>query len=200
MNELVIEKDNELYLDSSQFVQLFGIDTTDDLFKFLTKSDVIGFVEILELASTLSFLEPSNLERNLKLIDLAEIMMGDKDNKFLISSMRMMVSKNFLDSRPNEFDIHELFKSEYKKVLGDDYSIVERKNNPKHIPDFWLMNKGEYIPVEIKLHDFKNKHLNQLRRYMDFYGCEKGIAVARELRCALPSNIKFISYINSEVI
>lgn len=68
------------------------------------------------------------------------------------------------------------------------------KNDPKHIPDFWLKRKDKHIPVEIKLHEFRGAHLKQLQRYMDFYNCDNGIAVGKELRCSLPDNVKFINY------
>lgn len=194
IDELIIETEHGLLIESEKFIELFNFDTTNEQYAFLSKVNRISHIEILELAARLSYLKPNDLDRNLSFIDFAEIMIGNKEKHFLISSFRMLVMKNFLDSRPNEYDIHDLFKNNYKKVLSDQLEIVKRKNNPKHIPDFWLKKKDEYIPVEIKLNGFNGTHLKQLERYMNFYDCSNGIAVAKELRCPLPNNIKFINY------
>lgn len=194
LDELVIETEQGLFLDSRKFVESFSIDVASEHYDFLLKQKHLGHVELLELASRLSYLDPDNLHMNLSFVDIAEAMIGDKEKHFMISSFRMSVMKNFLDSRPNEFDVHELFECNYKKSLGDQLEIVARKNDPKHIPDFWLKRKDKYIPVEIKLHEFRGAHLKQLQRYMDFYNCDNGIAVGKELRCSLPDNVKFINY------
>ena len=97
-------------------------------------------------------------------------------------------------TRMTEKKVYEWFAVNYKDVLGKSYEIVKRKNNPKHQPDFWLMYKGEYIPVECKVDAFTKAGLRQLSRYMDFYGASRGIAVASGLKCELPKNIKFINY------
>lgn len=97
-------------------------------------------------------------------------------------------------TRMTEKRVYEWFKNNYKNVLGESYELVKRKNNPHHQPDFWLMHKGEYIPVECKVEFFTKAGLKQLSRYMDFYKASKGIAVARGLKCELPKNIKFINY------
>ena len=53
---------------------------------------------------------------------------------------------------------------------------------------------NQYVPVEIKLHDFDLKALNQLSRYMNVYNCAYGIASAERLAVELPSNITFVSF------
>lgn len=93
-----------------------------------------------------------------------------------------------------EFDIHEWFKQNFKKILGNDYELSDFKNNPKHQPDVWLVKESELIPVEIKLNAFTEKSLTQLKRYMDFYNTKNGIAVADGLKCELPKNITFVDY------
>ena len=196
MEKLIVKSNGKLYLNKHRTLKVFDINIKKNGLEFIETKTKLNHMDLIEMATKLSFTEPEKLERNLKLLDVAEIMMGDVENTFMFTSLNMMVIKNFSDSRLTEFDIHKLFKSKYKKVLGEDYKIIKRKNNPKHIPDFWLMNNKEYIPVEIKLHEFNANHLKQLQRYINFYECSKGLAVAKELKCPLPSNIKFVNYEN----
>lgn len=95
-------------------------------------------------------------------------------------------------NKKDEFFYQELFKSNYSKIR--DGKIISRKNNIHHVPDAWVLKNNDYIPVEIKLEKFNNKALQQLKRYMDFYNCDKGIASARELTVKLPDNIEFIPF------
>jgi len=196
MEKLIVKSNGKLYLNKHRTLKVFDINIKKNGLEFIETKTKLNHMDLIEMATKLSFTEPEKLERNLKLLDVAEIMMGDVENTFMFTSLNMMVIKNFSDSRLTEFDIHKLFKSKYKKVLGEDYKIIKRKNNPKHIPDFWLMSNKEYIPVEIKLHEFNANHLKQLQRYINFYECSKGLAVAKELKCPLPSNIKFVNYEN----
>lgn len=92
----------------------------------------------------------------------------------------------------DEYYIHSIFKKNIKKLLGNDAEIVRVKNNPKHIPDAWVKQNNEMIPVEMKFNEFGLKALNQLTRYMDFYKTNKGIAVGLKLAVILPANITFI--------
>src|SRR5690625_4137299 len=196
MEKLIVKSNGKLYLNKHRTLKVFDINIKKNGLEFIETKTKLNHMDLIEMATKLSFTEPEKLERNLKLLDVAEIMMGDVENTFMFTSLNMMVIKNFSDSRLTEFDIHKLFKSKYKKVLGEDYKIIKRKNNPKHIPDFWLMSNKEYITVEIKLHEFNANHLKQLQRYINFYECSKGLAVAKELKCPLPSNIKFVNYEN----
>ena len=196
MEKLIVKSNGKLYLNKHRTLKVFDINIKKNGLEFIETKTKLNHMDLIEMATKLSFTEPEKLERNLKLLDVAEIMMGDVENTFMFTSLNMMAIKNFSDSRLTEFDIHKLFKSKYKKVLGEDYKIIKRKNNPKHIPDFWLMSNKEYIPVEIKLHEFNANHLKQLQRYINFYECSKGLAVAKELKCPLPSNIKFVNYEN----
>ncbi|NMB41003.1 MAG: hypothetical protein GX996_03610 [Firmicutes bacterium] len=92
-----------------------------------------------------------------------------------------------------ESDLYPVFNRNANKVLGVNAKVIKRRNNPKHQPDSWIRINGEDIPVEIKLNKFDNRALSQLKRYMNFYECSKGIAVANELTVKLPQNIQFIS-------
>ena len=93
-----------------------------------------------------------------------------------------------------EVDVYRWFESNYKSVLGEDCEIVKRKNDPHHIPDFWILKNKEYIPVECKRNDFVYASLLQLQRYMDVYHADHGIAVAKNCNCELPENITFIKH------
>ena len=149
----------------------------------------------MESAVHRSYLYPDQLNENLRLLELAEDLLPDKfEFPFLRHACQEKIMRNFMDTRISEKDVHEWFKKNVKTVLGSDYQIVKRKNDPRHIPDFWLKRSGSYVPVEIKLHGFDLKHLSQLQRYMDFYECAEGVAVAKELNCDLPGNVKFVKY------
>jgi len=125
----------------------------------------------------------------LKLID--KVFSG-KNVPFLDYCVRESILLNYRLTRPTEKEVYEWFESNYKKHLGDEWEITKIKNNPKHIPDFWVANGVITIPVECKKIKFDAVALRQLERYMKHYRCSKGIAVARELTVKLPQNIKFI--------
>lgn len=99
----------------------------------------------------------------------------------------------YMKTTSNEKSVYEWVKSN-EKNLFKDFSIVKRKNHPKHIPDFWVSNGIEYRPVECKLREFNKAALKQLLRYMNFYNCKSGYAIAKELTVKLPDNIIFIKY------
>lgn len=94
----------------------------------------------------------------------------------------------------SESDVYEWFKDNYKDILGESFEIIKRKSDHGNRPDFWLLHGDKYIPVECKLHEFTRKGLQQLMRYMTFYGASNGVAVASELKCELPQNIRFIQH------
>lgn len=104
----------------------------------------------------------------------------------------LFMTHNLAWNRKDEFYYQDLFKKHYKSFLPLT-ELVERKNNPKHHPDAWLKENGEYIPVEVKLEKFGARALKQLNRYMEFYDCKNGIAVADELTVELPDNIQFVN-------
>jgi len=203
MSEIIIEKDDVLFVKSEEVVKLFKLDKDNENHKELIvfKKELVDSLDLLEIASFLSYKESLLLSRNLKMVELAEIICKRKSElTFMFSSISFMITKNFSDSLPNERDIHKWFKNNFKKHLGDSYKIVKLKNDPKHIPDFWLEKESVNIPVEIKLGDFNLRHLDQLQRYMNVYGCQNGIAVGKSLACVLPSNVKFVTYEEKEII
>lgn len=89
-----------------------------------------------------------------------------------------------------EFTIHAKFKENAASVI-DGAEVINKTNKTKHQPDAWVLLEGKEVPVEMKLGDFNYKALKQLRRYIDAYNCDKGIAVANDLTIDLPENIMF---------
>ena len=117
--------------------------------------------------------------------------LGDRTFNSLYGSVAIDIARRF---QRNEFYYHEIFKKNISKVLGADAKVVKRKNNSHNFPDVWMQINNQYVPVEIKLHDFDLKALNQLSRYMNVYNCAYGIASAERLVVELPSNITFVSF------
>lgn len=96
--------------------------------------------------------------------------------------------------KKSERDVYDWFRDNYKAVLGNDYVISCRKSDAKQKPDFWVKRKGQYIPVECKLNGFTSKSLEQLQRYMNYYGASFGIAVGSKCDIELPDNVIFVKH------
>ena len=81
----------------------------------------------------------------------------------------------------------------FKKVVkfGEEYSIVDIKSDGRNIPDAWVSDGIENIPVEMKIGAFNKKALSQLQRYLNKYKCHKGIAIGEEPSVKY-NNIQFI--------
>lgn len=155
----------------------------------------------IERAVIRSYDQPLDLDDNLRIMDEAmEICDVGNGFPFVINACREHIMRNFLSCTISEKDVHNWFKSNYKVLLDDKYELIKRKNSPKHIPDFWLLRELEYVPVEIKLNEFNQKALIQLKRYMDFYNCKNGIAVGKSLHCDLPKSIIYVKYEPKEVL
>lgn len=106
------------------------------------------------------------------------------------------IKKSFIKGRG------ELF---YQKVFIDNvekiFKNVEKMNknyDKKNIPDAYLILEGLETPVEMKIGNFDLKALNQLQRYMKFYGCKQGLAIGRNLSTLLPDNIMFLDIMELE--
>lgn len=112
---------------------------------------------------------------------------------YLVSAIDETFIKYLTMLFPKEKDLREKFIDNIDKYLPKA-KIIQRKNLKQHIPDLWVSIDGEEIPIEMKLKVFTNSSLAQLERYMNVYKCNKGIAVAQELSCYLPNNIKFIQF------
>lgn len=91
----------------------------------------------------------------------------------------------------DEYHYQRLFKK-YAHVFMKGAKVIHVPSDRKNVPDAWLSVGEEHIPVEVKLHDFDQKALAQLTRYMNAYHCKRGVAVARTLSVVLPDNVVFI--------
>ena len=60
-------------------------------------------------------------------------------------------------------------------------------------PDGFVLWRGREAPAEVKRYEFNDAALDQLRRYMAYYGSKLGIAVAPRRACVIPRNIKFVA-------
>ena len=124
-----------------------------------------------------------------------DLLIGGDAPEFMQSIRVMWMENNVIwdhKQRNNEFHWQQVFKDVYPKIKNVE--IVDRKHDGRNIPDAWVKDKEEYIPVEVKLQHFDKSALNQLQRYMRAYKCSKGIAVAEKLTVELPENISFISH------
>lgn len=157
-------------------------------------SCTLDYLDLYELASKESYnVTKHGLDLLLELADLARVMTPeDKKIPFLDNAIRELIFRNFMSSIPKEIDIQEVAKRNISKVI-EGCQIFNRINNHKHQPDLWVTVYGEEIPVEIKVSNFNYKALEQLKRYMKFYNCEKGVAIGEKLTTKLPKNIMFIS-------
>ena len=92
----------------------------------------------------------------------------------------------------SESMLHDKFR-ENIATLVPGAIILKNAIEGEHRPDFLIKLHSEIMPVEIKLHKFDKKSLQQLSRYLSAYRCKRGIAVAKECTCLLPQNILFIA-------
>lgn len=190
MQNIVI--DGEIYYAEKDIIEIF-----DYASNYIVLRNLLNEIEN---AVRRTYTHPKELDENLKMLDNAWENFSEKhEYPFLMTSCSQLAIRNFMGCVPKEKDICSWFKAKVNRILGEDYRIVKRKNDPKNIPDFWLLHNSEYIPVEVKLCNFTTKCLEQLERYMAFYKCKSGIAVGRELTCSLPDNIYFIKYDIDEV-
>ena len=103
-----------------------------------------------------------------------------------VTDRRMIEEKD-----KNEIYFQNLFNKIYPKISNGE--IISVENDGKNIPDSWVREGGEILPVEVKKTVFGEKALKQLQRYIKAYKCNYGIAVGRTLKVNLPKNIKFVS-------
>lgn len=133
-----------------------------------------------------------NLDMALHLVDIA---FADVDNAGWIKQCVLETVMHWRDKAlPTEQNVYEWFRRNFKSYLGKNAEIIKCKNDPKNKPDFWVVSSEGTMPVECKLGAFDKKALNQLQRYMGFYNCDKGVAVAVDFTCDIPENIKTIKF------
>lgn len=136
---------------------------------------------------------PHDITESLKRLDKCQnILMYP----FLKHCVREHILRIWKDTQLKEYDLYDWFEDNFYKIFSNKFKTIPRNkiNEPHNQADAWIKYKDILIPVEIKLHDFNTKALLQLKRYMDFYKCKYGVAIANEQNCTLPKNILFINY------
>ena len=165
----------------------------DDYGIFVDSKDTARTDELVHKALLTS---TDNLDEALSIVDEAFF---EKDCPWIESCVRETVMAWYINSRPREQEVYTWFKEKYKSKLGNNYQIVKRATDGKNIPDFWVFNGTDTVPVECKLHSFDKNALKQLQRYMTVYNCQTGIAVGSSLTVELPETIIFIGFDISEL-
>lgn len=151
-------------------------------------------INLLELDKVIEDKYKMSCEGKWDCVEICEIL-SDLGAHWLSQSIRETFLFNCYNrNKVKEQDVYKWFKQNYKNELGKSVEIVHNKNNPQHIPDFWVLYNGVKTPVECKLDVFNQKALQQLQRYMNFYGSAYGIAVGNRLGCEMPSNIVFVKH------
>jgi hypothetical protein len=103
------------------------------------------------------------------------------------------------DCSVNEFTIQGLFKEHISEIIPGAKPVTNIKKDFHNKPDAFIsFNSNKPIPVEVKLNQFNQKALNQLKRYCKAFKTRKGVAVGSECVVDLPPGFIFIA--NSELL
>lgn len=129
------------------------------------------------------------------ILEVVDRLFGRYTDDFNYNVLRQTVYENimFEKSLKDELYYQSVFKSHVKEILGEEYNIIDIKSDGRNIPDAWVSNGIENIPVEMKIGTFDKKALSQLQRYLNKYNCEKGIAIGKEPSIEIPNNIQFVN-------
>ena len=151
-------------------------------------------VDLLELDKVIEDKYKMSCEGKWDCLDICEIL-SDLGAHWISQAIRETFLINCVNyGKVNEKDVYKWFKQNYKNELGEKTQIIQNKNNPHHQPDLWVLYNGKKTPVECKLRDFNENALQQLQRYMKFYGSAYGVAVGERLVCDIPQNIVFVKH------
>ena len=171
-------------------IEVKVIEVIGDTKYLLINDEKINKFELLALASKISNEDKKTAWEVLKLASMLYHPEDDFAFNELYGAVAMDITRKSIE---REWDIYSRFDKKIKKLFGPNARVIKKKNSPRHMPDRWVSIEGNIMPVEIKLHKFDRRALSQLKRYMDFYNCTHGIAVAKSLDVKLPENITFIS-------
>ena len=104
-----------------------------------------------------------------------------------------IIMKSLRDTCKSKHDeyktVQAWFKRHHSKIIPG--SVILRLKKERYVPDFMIEAGEKNYPVECKK-VFDDKALNQLKAYMEHFGCTHGFAVANRLKTKLPENIVFI--------
>lgn len=202
-NELVVVKDGKAVCTSLMVAEKFGKNHFDVLkgIKNLECSQSFRAIKQLDEIVTECMRSPEDMDIHLsKLHRLKEEnLLLSSHGAFLCHCVTTFIMQSYKDVHTMEKDIYTIFRRGYRKMLGNHFSIVNIKSNPKHRPDFWVKDTttNEIIPVEIKKGEITNAAITQITRYMSFYTKGHGIVVGSSLNTTImPKNITFINYKN----
>jgi hypothetical protein len=140
-----------------------------------------------------------DIDKAIVLLEAAIAEAGLSGASWIRQGLLETIFKWFMDSQPTEQNVYGWFRNHYHEHLPEDMHITTWDNNPKHIPDFWMANGDELIPVECKLKEFNDASMRQLQRYMKVYQCERGIAVAPRFTCEIPENIITVQFEHTDL-
>lgn len=126
-------------------------------------------------------------------LKIASLFKGEKTfDSLYFATLNTITDRRMSEEKgKNEFYYQDLFNRIYPKI--SNAKIITFEDDRKNIPDSWVMENGEIIPVEVKKSDFGETALKQLQRYIKAYKCKYGISVGRALKARLPKNIKFVA-------
>lgn len=117
----------------------------------------------------------------------------NKDTKAFWSSYFAVACLLTWKFREDEPYWHAVF-TKHLSILIPGASIIDKRGvNGKGWPDFFISIDGNVSPVEIKKRDFSQRHVQQLRRYMQEYGLTPGFAVAQTCSAQLDNDMIFVS-------
>jgi hypothetical protein len=94
----------------------------------------------------------------------------------------------------SEKTIQSIFFENLDKYIPGAVEI-KTKTNSAHIPDGFICLDDQILPVEVKKVFFGVNELKQLTRYMDFYGCKKGVAVAPAFSYSISSRVNDVIFV-----
>lgn len=175
--------------ENAEFGKVRVVEVVGGMKYLVIGNEKIDKFKLLALASKISLQDKTAAQQVLELASILHHPENDFVFNELYGNVAMEITRNSIIT---EEYLYSRFNKSVKKIFGNDAKIVKKKNNPRHIPDSWIIANNNLMPVEMKLRTFDKKALKQLQRYMDFYECAYGVAVAEKTNVELPKNIKFV--------
>ena len=90
-----------------------------------------------------------NTEYAEEILEVADRLFGRYTDDINYNVLRQTVYENIIYEEifKDELYYQSVFKSHVKEILGEEYSIVDIKSDGRNIPDAWVSNGTENIPV-----------------------------------------------------
>lgn len=174
--------------------------------KYDFKHEVIPVMEEMFIINGLPFrrydllsivcklIDENKLEDAENLLKMAEELYSNKSESTSFNRIAEALYDLILyeDMKKDEIYYQEVFKKHCKEILGEGYTIYEKKDLLSKRPDAWVSYEDKIIPVEMKKGNFNSVALKQLQDYMTMYDCSYGIAIGHKTTVEIPDNITFI--------